>query len=561
MNYAAQSFVNKTASNGRLSYNDQGQMTASGVIDFLNNGVANIANKNRVARKSLIANSLARLKALQTTSLTNEDKVYKKLDCDSLAQLQEKIDTVNMSGLQNLSAEVLNQMPLIRQTRAITSVPELEKAIRAQIRKTITEQGEEGAQLINNILDNIVAKEFEGDADATFMKRGKITGASKRISLRFSDKAFADSGRKARILAAFNLEMDEGGHLEGDISRITVDDNLVYEDGTMDNWSLTLDSYPYFPWATKSEERKQILLNIDEGEGQSIWLKFKQIISNCAPPLSAEISHQMDRMGVAAFATAADSGAGIKGVLGELYTLVLFASLGLKDTIDYVGDQMVEGKKIGIDAVLEGIGVQVKNYAPYRGSSHGINLRSTLKLGTFLERLVEVNERDKEAIGLFYATTAYHLVATPLYQSIFDRYSGIENRLKNLYATQIDQFMPLHEISWIDNETNETVTAQNAFYVVGAGEIVPVSLILGIYIKFLEELQCGLENPRTFAVNLAGYDGQTYLDYWKATTSEPQQPYEFQTYDNIVGNLSVNLNINLNIDYTIQQVLSRVAKS
>lgn len=551
MNYAAQSFLKETATNGRPSYNDQGQMTASGVVDFLNNGIANITNKNRVARKTLLNQCLERLKTLQRDSLKNEEKFYEKLGVKNLEELQSKIKVTNACGLSNLSAEALNRLPLIKQTAAATSPKALEQAIREEIRANLT--SDEGVQLMEQYIGELV--------EYIEKQNKKLTTSTKHIMLKFKEGVLADSNKKAQILAKFGLTIDENGHLGGTVTDITVNGKAPI---TEDNWILTRNSYPYFPWG----DDKTRLLNIESDEiAKKVWTQFKNTISSCVSDskVSSIIRTQMDKMGVAAFATAATGAAGIKGILGELYTMTLFAYLGMDD-MEYVGDTLVDGHKIGVDTVVKGLGIQVKNYTPYQGgsdsASHGINMGRTLKLGTFLERIMDggVSQRDAEAIGLFYATTAYHLQATPLYASILARYAPIEERLKNLYATQVDQFMPLHEISWIDSES-KTISATNIFYLIGAGEIVPVSLILGIYIKFIEDLERGITNPRTFTVNLVGgYSGQTYLDYWTAVTGEPQQPYEFQGYDNIVSGLSVKLNINLNIDYTLEQVLTKVAK-
>lgn len=562
MNYAATHLLNETADNGRPAYNDQGQMTASGVINFLNNGVANIANKNRVARKTLVSDSLERLRKLQHETLKLEQETYKKLGVNDLNALQAKINEINKSGLINLSAEALSKMPLIKQAMPLTNPKKLTEAIHKKIRETLQAGNE---SLVKKWLDENVPL-ILGEDD---YKRGSVS--SKRVSLSFNDKVLKDGAKRAEILAAFDIEIDENGFMKGEqYGTIKVNDMTVQDDGTLKGWTLSVKNYPYFPWDQYDRNQQQVLLNVGGGDGKTVWEQFKDTISDCAPQYRTKIKGAMELMGVAAFAESATAASNIKGVLGELYTMtVLLILTGDKSySIKYVGNNEFEpGKKIGVDVLFEGIGIQVKNYTPYRGgkgiaASHGINLSSKLKLGTFLERLEGISESDKEMIGLFYATTVYHLVATDLYKSIFARYAPMEDRIKDLYATQIDQFMPLHEISWMEEEAKENTNARNAFYLIGAGEVVPVSLILGIYIKFLEDLECGMDNPRTFTVGLSGdYGGQTYLNYWNAINSEPQQPYQFQGYDNIVGSLSVKLNINLNIDYTIEQVLSKVAKS
>lgn len=574
MNYAAEQFMGAKASNGKVAYYDsgsvKGQMTASGVVDFLNLGISNITAKNRVARKTLISQSLERLRKLQEDAIANENKIYKELDVADLKALQGKINEINESGLPNLSAQALNRMPLIKAAaKGNISPKKLEQGLRDAIRQYMGT--EEGRKQIQATIDEVV---HELGSDAIVRHNKNLSGNTGRITLHFQEDVWANSSKRAQIIAIFNKRLKpEMKDSDGTITGISVDGNTVNKNFQTNNWILTSDNYPYYPWGTD----KQYLLKVKEdAEAAEVWEQFKRNISSCEPRFASTIEAQMEAMGVKAFALTATDAANIKGVLGELYALTVFALLGLP--LRYVGNELTEGsdkkpKKIGVDAVFDSMGIQVKNYTPYGGTvegTHGIHLGDKMTLGGFLEKIGKegnIEEKDLEAIGLFYAVTAYHLTATPLYESIFERYGGIEKKLKSLYATQIDQFMPLHEIGWNDSQLEKEVSAKNVFYFIGAGDIVPVSLILGVYIKFLEALEKEIRYTNTFTVKLTGeYSGQTYLNYWEALTNRKDGTnehldYDFQGYNNIVSALKVKTNINLNLPYTIKQMLGKVLES
>jgi hypothetical protein len=81
------------------------------------------------------------------------------------------------------------------------------------------------------------------------------------------------------------------------------------------------------------------------------------------------------------------------GVMGELQTLIIFAVLFGDEKhagsrfLDYVGNATKNGKKVGVDVLIEREGIQVKNYNPYGelGKNQGINLRNSVSLNYFLD--------------------------------------------------------------------------------------------------------------------------------------------------------------------------------
>ena len=90
-----------------------------------------------------------------------------------------------------------------------------------------------------------------------------------------------------------------------------------------------------------------------------------------------------------------DSGAELIGILGELQTLILFTALEKKvpngkGFLDFVGNvKNKDGEKVGIDVILNGEGIQVKNYSTYgqEGLNEGFILSNELTLENFLERI------------------------------------------------------------------------------------------------------------------------------------------------------------------------------
>lgn len=535
-NYCAEQFVaGRKTNNGQPTLNEQGEMTATGVVDFL----AQLVLANKEARITVIEESLARLYDLRAAAEEMEEQIYNQLKVKDIAELQGKIDAITQTGLSSLSSAALSKMPLVRQMTTARNDAKLMTALRKHLLK-LTQDPKFGVEYVRNLVEVKLAQVLPEGAIEHF--RSGRGGAKSRVQLRFNEKVFSE--RKTEIFATVGLELRD--------DQIVGSGEAEWDDSKEDGWQLTY--YPYYPWGTYGDEEKAALLS-----DTSLWTKFKQTVASCAPSISTTIMQQMDVMGARAFAEAGTDASNVKGVLGELYAMVVFAELGFAP--QHVGNEFTrEGAKLGVDVVLGSIGIQVKNYKPYQADdSHGINLRGQLTLGGFLDKLGSRSEQDKSAIGLFYAVTAYHNVASKKYQPIYNTYKNNGGRyadmLKNLYAADIDSFLPVHEIQAYDKQAQQiSGSYQNAFYFVGAGEIVPVSKILTIYIKFLERIDQEAKAPRTFAANLVGgYDGDTYKS--NAELVQQGQPFSFVGYDNIVGALSMQYNINLNIDYTISEML------
>lgn len=541
-NYCAEQFVTgRMTGNGMPTLNDQGEMTATGVVDFL----AQLVMSNKQARLTVIEESLARLEALRANAQAMESKIYEQLKVSGLTALQAKINNINQSGLSSLSSAALSKMPLVRQMTPARSNDKLMTALRKHLLK-MTQDPKFGVEFVRELVNNKLALSLpEGAIEHFRSGHGK---AKSRVELRFNEKVFNE--RKADIFATLGLELRD--------DQIVGAGEVEWSDTNDGAWQLNY--YPYYPWNSYSDDEKTALL-----KDAALWAKFKQAIASCAPSLSSTIMQQMDVMGARAFTEAGTDASNVKGVLGELYAMVVFAELGFAPK--HVGNDLTrEGAKLGVDVVLGSIGIQVKNYKPYQAdNSHGINLRGQMTLGGFLDKVESFSEWDKSAIGLFYAVTAYHDVASKKYQPIYDSYKNNGGRyaemLKNLYAADIDSFLPVHEIQAYDKQAQQIAASyQNAFYFVGAGDIVPVSSILKIYIMFLERIRDEAKAPRAFTVNLIdSYNGDTYKS--NANLVKEGQPFSFVGYDNIVSALSMQYNINLNIDYTINEMLSAAPKS
>ena len=138
------------------------------------------------------------------------------------------------------------------------------------------------------------------------------------------------------------------------------------------------------------------------------------------------------------------------------------------------------------------------------------------------------------------------------------------DQLPNLYHSVISELLPIKQIDWVNEQTEQSGIATNAFYLIGGQRILPVSKILGLYIKFLENIKENVQSPKLITMsnnygvkNGMKYTGkETYADYYNG---EPN--YFFSGYQNIADNISIHYIININIDYSLEEVLTKVLRA
>ena len=500
---------------------------------------------------------------MQKDSKKLEERAYDLLGVKDLEDLQKKLDIANNSGLWTLTNKALNKMKLIQDIKN-------EYVPIDTVREEITKQfidflKEKGIEIVADISEDLVIEQFKDFEKAKGFKRGTIIQGA-RVKSRGAGLAltFNDSlkKRKNKLVKALDIkgkvDFSKGAYEE----RITV----TFEQEQRDFRTLT--SYPYYKLKRKSpEEAKRI------SEDEEIWHNFVQMVSSCVDgKMSPWVKSAMFSMGKRAFITTGESYGDIVGVLGEVQALAFLQMLGVKNTVspEFLGHATSNKLKVGVDVALEGIGFQIKNYNTYGSSEtkdEGIMMKSKYTLKNFLDVICAAPHvsslRDK--LEEFYAISAYHVVVHEDFNNIRKWIDHLQrDQLPNLYHSVISELLPIKQIDWVNEQTEQSGIATNAFYLIGGQRILPVSKILGLYIKFLENIKENVQSPKLITMsnnygvkNGMKYTGkETYADYYNG---EPN--YFFSGYQNIADNISIHYNININIDYSLEEVLTKVLRA
>ena len=294
------------------------------------------------------------------------------------------------------------------------------------------------------------------------------------------------------------------------------------------------------------------------------------MVSSCVGgSMEPWVRSAMITMGKESFISTGESYGDIVGILGELQAMAFLLYLGASKSVfpKFLAHATTDKKaKIGTDIVLDNIGFQIKNYNTYGSpeqGNEGFQTSSKYTLNNFLDIISAAPHIAplREKIQEFYAISAYHIAMHEDFNNIRSWIDHVQNdQLPNLYHSAISELLPVKQIEWINEQTQENGVATNAFYLVGGRRILPVSKILGLYIKFLEKLQQNEQQTKLISMNRKTggikYDGtETYKDYY-----EQKEGYFFSGYKNIANDISIYYRININIDYSLEEVLSKALK-
>lgn len=526
-------------------------MDSTQVIDFLSGRVAPIASSRSERRAEYITSAIAKLKAQASASEAKENEAYLKFGVSSLRQMQQKLDELNANGLLNLSNKALQRFPAIQKAKAdsqgaFVSAAQLKEQVTKEFETFFFEHyGERLGEAVGITEESVAVfmREFFSDKKIKTGKNIKFSFKKKDGLLIPVFKKFTKA-QKRDLTQAFITEESIGETASGWQDTLTVRMNI-------DN-NLVVGQYPYY---NLTPEEQQVAIG-----DQVIWHQFVKAVGQCVTPnVSSIVEGAMREMGVAAFVSAGKSYGDIVGIFGELQALSFLKSFGGQAAnTRFLGHTTnAQGQKIGIDMALEDIGFQVKNYNTYgqRNLNEGINLRGTYKLDTFLD-LFSSNlslQGGKDDLEQFYAVSAFHVAINEEFKPVEKWMNTLKTQnLPNLYNTAIAELIPIKQISWVENEVNTIGT--NYFYIIGGTRILPVSKILNLYVKFLEDLNQQLYNRRLISSHVTEYSGPTYKQY-----SADPEGFNFAGYESIANGLSVNYTINLNIDYILQNVLTKIA--
>lgn len=531
-------------------------MTATEVANFLGKDVRPFISVRTNGNKSYIDKALLQLKQMAKRSEKSENKAYKALGSSSLEELQAKLDELNKTGLNNLSNKALQKLPAIQRTKDTMTIEaqDVYRDVELDFLNWVSNQFDKGKIKDEDYYDMIVPyfksigiklKNSSGYA-LRRGKKGKILGLDFHSFTQEERKKIRKKYRtNATINDSFNWTNQDGMTEEFKIEIIL-----------NDNQEGSLEYYPYYKLDSKQRDTAK--------KDQALWLAFKKVVGRCVgSELSPEVEYVMDKiMGIESFINSGGSYADIVGIFGELQTLVFLHHFNITDISPrFLGHAINDkGQKIGIDAALESIGFQVKNYNTYgeRGENEGINLRSEYKLKNFLDIITNNTPLTgmTDMLEKFYAVSAYHIAVSSDFYNIREWINHIQiDQLPQMYHSAISELLPIKKIAWVEDEVEQFGT--NAFYIIGGTRILPVSKILRLYIQFLENIKQGLEKPNLITMGAKGGLSYSGTDTYKSYYEDPVG-YTFPGYSAIADNITVRYRINLNIDYTIEGVLSKL---
>lgn len=525
------------------------------VTSFLTDTIQPIASVKSPTRKDNIEAAIQKLSAMASQSEAKETEAYRLFGVKDLKQLQQKLDELNANGLLNLSNKALRTFPAIKRAKGsygtksvrkekLTSIinNEFKSYLLSRLSKDALKFSGLDEETILNLFKHFLGEKgvkFSGGATVVRHKRG-----NGYLKLAFDD--FVKKNKKQ--LEGIFVEANEQTSSSDELVETTLIITGQVEENMDENF--TLNFYPYF--SLTPEEKKEA------EKDMALWHRFVKAVGRCTNGVGSMVEEAMQQMGIKAFINAGGSYADIVGIFGELQGLVLLRSFNCSQRVaKFLGhDTNEKNQKIGIDLAFEGIGFQVKNYYSYgtRGQDEGINLRGSYKLGNFLDIVTRDSplSRFKEEIEMFYAMSAFHVAVHKDFQPVVHWMDVVKTQnLPNLYNAAISEILPVKQITWINEEGEQL--GQNYFYLIGGTRILPVSFILKLYIKFLQDLKNNLYNRRLISSSISKYTGETYKDYFKNS-----EDFNFAGYDSISDSLTMNYTINMNIDYALDQVLSRI---
>lgn len=243
---------------GHALTSKHGSLTAWGITEFLNREVRDITAPNRITNKNYLQSSIERLTILRDDARKRERKAYIKLGVGGLAELQRKIDTINGSGLINLSNAALKKMPLIR-GMAGPSTKEMEKIIGEEFKQWVVNKKGPAGALFNRYIDESVEREV-AEAFETYLLSKIRDGSGKKIrppegfltGVRTGEKTHRLTGVKLnkKMLRKYKNEIGLTFDWKDTNDGMEADVEIFVEDPT----SYKLNYYPYYLWQDYTTE-------------------------------------------------------------------------------------------------------------------------------------------------------------------------------------------------------------------------------------------------------------------------------------------------------------------
>ena len=427
----------------------------------------------------LLSDMIALLKT-QTQDALNRVFVVK-----SVQELQRKIDDLNASGLRNFANEALKQAIYSNSGFHMPSSEDvIEGVIQYMTRNseatldTIGETANLEAKMVNAFTTAIEGGRAER-SNSTTVKSATIT---KKIQEILGGKKVKLDSYKRDIVIFLQKEAEKN------------DASFVESTWAVNVPDIeTIDVLSFYPYFNLTARQKEIALNTSSGDGARAWSNFKQHLISFVhyPDFDVNKANQiLDQLGPAAFIQ--NNTNGVLGVLGEVQVGFIFSIFpGLKVTMT-PNELSARGGKLRADLLIEGAGVQVKNYSSYEYKGlKGFNLSDTLSFSTIQKRAVV---GDLESLGDYLSVVNYNQPLKTLddkapYRILYNNLTAKSNAFNNILnatlAANIDVFFQLFDKIAGENEIVSDAF-NNLFFVFGGTTIIPTwSLLQSLYNKIV----------------------------------------------------------------------------
>lgn len=501
------------------------------------------------------------LRAKELISMYNrfanlEKDAYKKMGVSSLEELQGLVDAINESGLVNLSARMLGKFKIVKAAReSVYQLKEVEEKLTEFFLDRISEDPIDeyvdiwAEQKIEDALQEL-AKQVGGSKkrESGSYSKATLSNLRKKLIIRpgsvkiAGGKISALGAYKKDIIALLDIKKQTNESLEFQI-------NMDYELIESTEQTDKLNYYPYFVSNNEITEEE-----LRSENGIRIWQAFKNQVKSLCPMYSKIIEEVMDSMGPGAFIiyNAAD----MIGIFGELQMMVILNVIGGINDLNaqftgHMRNELKKSAKIGIDALLDSIGFQVKNYSGYTTETGdtGINLSENWTLKYFLSKIsgfLPVTE-----IGKFYALQSYHVKVDNSFSDVISSFETISRGLNQTYLGYVDRFLPFEEQVQLKDETEE-MTMRNLFWFIGGTKIVPSSRIIYAYLRRIQAIIKQTGSGRGLSVK-SSYHGPTYATYMQDLRAGKKA--SMPSLDEIQNNIHMKVTINLHMPSLLNEII------
>ena len=491
--------------------------TATEVVD-LQSSFLNLRKGDNKADE-FIRDTKDRLDALIESVKAEEDKFFKLFEkADSLEKLQEKLDIANSDvgfrAMTNLKDSQFNNLVYGAFQKVDYSKP---FTITLNNTEDIKELGEFGERILedgSNFLIDALNKQ--------------LTEGARHIR-KFS------SGNKGLGKYVTKVTIKR---VEGEIS---------------DSFQVEVEAPDLSPeWRYRLKKQFDATyqsLDISTAEILKDWLLSNISNNDLRECVEYQFDHNLNRYDLK------ENIPSIKGFLGEVHAAAFFDYiLGKKGAVVPTGamKDATTGQEIPIDLVIEGFGLQIKNYRLYKDKVTFLRREeNSMQMGNFIEQRLNPEDSIENIMKEFFASYQFNQPvpdASDRYKQIYKRFS-MEDRIKGVFDGYIDNLM---KISSKFNVAGDTLWGTKDLYFntifMISDKLVPAS-------KILESIRAELDKITDNAIIKTKYYISTPIadtDVWSMERHGAPSPLK-----NYLEKLKVHWVINLDLSRILERAINQ----